>query len=371
MARLPLLEDLGDVAGKRVLVRTDFNVPMEGPDNARVITDDFRIRAALPTINWLTSRGATVVCASHLGRPKGQTVEKYSMAPIRARLQELAPGVELMENLRFNAGEEANSEAFVAQLVQGFDMYVNDAFGAAHRSHASVSGPPKTLPSAAGRLLQKEVEVLGEMRNHPKRPFIAVLGGAKVSDKLGVIEALLSTVDALVIGGGMCFTFLAAKGMPVGSSICELDQVAVCKRLLDGSKPIHLPEDIVGLNAEGNYATFGIRLPEGAKGLDIGPGTAAAFTDVIMDARTVFWNGPMGMFEDPRFAAGTKTVAHAVADTKAFTVVGGGDSAAALAQFGLDDEVDHVSTGGGASLEYLELGDLPGLAALRGAPNVR
>jgi phosphoglycerate kinase len=371
MARLPLLEDLGDVSGKRVLVRTDFNVPMEGPDNARVITDDFRIRAALPTINWLTSRGATVVCASHLGRPKGQPVDKFSMAPIRARLQELAPGVELMENLRFNAGEESNSEAFVAQLVQGFDLYVNDAFGAAHRAHASVSGPPKTLPSAAGRLLQREVEVLGEMRNHPKRPFIAVLGGAKVSDKLGVIEALLSTVDALVIGGGMCFTFLAAKGMPVGSSICELDQVAVCKRLLDGSKPIHLPEDIVGLNADGNYATFGIRLPEGAKGLDIGPGSAAAFTDVIMDARTVFWNGPMGMFEDPRFAAGTKTVAQAVADTKAFTVVGGGDSAAALAQFGLDDQVDHVSTGGGASLEYLELGDLPGLAALRGAPNVR
>ena len=371
MARLPLLEDLGDVSGKRILVRTDFNVPMEGPDNARVITDDFRIRAALPTINWLTSRGATVVCASHLGRPKGQPVDKYSMVPIRARLQELAPGVELMENLRFNAGEESNSEAFVAQLVQGFDLYVNDAFGAAHRAHASVSGPPKTLPSAAGRLLQREVEVLGEMRNHPKRPFIAVLGGAKVSDKLGVIEALLSTVDALVIGGGMCFTFLAAKGMPVGSSICELDQVAVCKRLLDGPKQIHLPEDIVGLDAEGNYATFGVRLPEGAKGLDIGPGSAAAFTDVIMDARTVFWNGPMGMFEDPRFAAGTKTVAQAVADTKAFTVVGGGDSAAALAQFGLDDQVDHVSTGGGASLEYLELGDLPGLAALRGAPNVR
>ena len=371
MARLPLLEDLGDVSGKRVLVRTDFNVPMEGPDNARVITDDFRIRAALPTINWLTSRGATVVCASHLGRPKGQPVDKYSMVPIRARLQELAPGVELMENLRFNAGEESNSEAFVAQLVQGFDMYVNDAFGAAHRAHASVSGPPKTLPSAAGRLLQREVEVLGEMRNHPKRPFIAVLGGAKVSDKLGVIEALLSTVDALVIGGGMCFTFLAAKGMPVGSSICELDQVAVCKRLLDGPKQIHLPEDLVGLDAEGNYATFGVRLPDGAKGLDIGPGSAAAFTDVIMDARTVFWNGPMGMFEDPRFAAGTKTVAQAVADTKAFTVVGGGDSAAALAQFGLDDQVDHVSTGGGASLEYLELGDLPGLAALRGAPNVR
>ena len=371
MARIPALEDLGDVSGKRVLVRTDFNVPMEGPDDARVITDDFRIRAALPTIEWLTTRGATVVCASHLGRPKGQPNQKYSMAPVRARLAELAPGVELLENLRFNQGEEANTDEFVAQLVKGFDAYVDDAFGAAHRAHASVVGPPRTLPSAAGRLLQREVEVLGGLRENPKRPFVAVLGGAKVSDKLGVIEALLQTVDALVIGGGMCFTFLAAKGMPVGDSICELDQVATCKRLLDGPKPIHLPEDIIGLDAKGVYATFGVRLPDGAKGLDIGPGTAAAFTDVIMDARTVFWNGPMGMFEDPRFANGTKTVAQAVADTKAFTIVGGGDSAAALAQFGLDDEVDHVSTGGGASLEYLELGDLPGLAALRGAPNVR
>jgi phosphoglycerate kinase len=371
VARIPALEDLGDVSGKRVLVRTDFNVPMEGPDDARVITDDFRIRAALPTIEWLTTRGATVVCASHLGRPKGQPNQKYSMAPVRARLAELAPGVELLENLRFNPGEEANTDEFVAQLVKGFDAYVDDAFGAAHRAHASVVGPPRTLPSAAGRLLQREVEVLGGLRENPKRPFVAVLGGAKVSDKLGVIEALLQTVDALVIGGGMCFTFLAAKGMPVGDSICELDQVATCKRLLDGPKPIHLPEDIIGLDAKGEYATFGVRLPDGAKGLDIGPGTAAAFTDVIMDARTVFWNGPMGMFEDPRFANGTKTVAQAVADTKAFTIVGGGDSAAALAQFGLDDEVDHVSTGGGASLEYLELGDLPGLAALRGAPNVR
>ncbi len=371
MAKIPVLEDLGDVSGKRVLVRTDFNVPMEGPDHARVITDDFRIKAALPTIEWLTSRGATVVCASHLGRPKGQPNEKYSMAPVRARLAELAPGVELLENLRFSPGEETNSDDFVAQLVKGFDAYVDDAFGAAHRSHASVVGPPRTLPSAAGRLLQREVEVLGSLRDNPKRPFVAVLGGAKVSDKLGVIEALLQTVDALVIGGGMCFTFLAAKGMPVGDSICELDQVATCKRLLDGAKPIHLPEDIIGLDAQGQYATFGVRLPEGAKGLDIGPGSAAAFTDVIMEARTVFWNGPMGMFEDPRFANGTKTVAQAVADTKAYTIVGGGDSAAALAQFGLDDEVDHVSTGGGASLEYLELGDLPGLAALRGAPNVR
>ena len=371
MSRIPVLEDLGDVSGKRVLVRTDFNVPMEGPEDGRRITDNFRIRAALPTINWLTERGATVVCASHLGRPKGAPEAKYSMEPVRLRLAELAPGVELLENLRFNAGEEKNDPAFVAQLVKGIDLYVDDAFGAAHRAHASIVGPPQTLPSAAGRLLQREVEVLGGLRENPKRPFVAVLGGAKVSDKLGVIESLLQVVDALVIGGGMCFTFLAAQGYPVGDSICELDQIATCRRLLDAGKPIHLPDDIVGLDASGNFATFGQRLPDGAKGLDIGPGSAAAFSDVIMDARTVFWNGPMGMFEDDRFAAGTRTVAEAVAATKAFTIVGGGDSAAALAQFKLDDEVDHVSTGGGASLELLELGDLPGLAALRGAPNAR
>ncbi len=371
MARVPSLEDLGDVRGRTVLVRTDFNVPMEGPDDARVITDDFRIRAALPTIEWLTSRGARVVCVSHLGRPKGAPVSRYSMEPVRRRLAELAPGVELRENLRFDAGEEGNSPEFVARLVEGIDMYVNDAFGACHRAHASIVGPPATLPSAAGRLLQREVEVLSGLRNDPKRPFVAVLGGAKVSDKLGVIESLLQVVDSLVIGGGMCFTFLAALGYPVGSSICELDQVATCRRLLDAGKPIHLPEDITGLDADGNYATFGVRLPQGARGLDIGPGSAAAFSDVIMEARTVFWNGPMGMFEDERFAAGTRTVAEAVAETRAFTVVGGGDSAAALAQFGLADDVDHVSTGGGASLELLELGDLPGLAALRGAPNVR
>ena len=292
------------------------------------------------------------------------------MDPVRDRLAELAPGVELLENLRFDAGEEKNDASFVAQMVRGIDAYVDDAFGAAHRAHASIVGPPRTLPSAAGRLLQHEVEVLEGLRSHPKRPFIAVLGGSKVGDKLGVIEALLGLVDGLVIGGGMCFTFLAAQGFPVGDSLCELDQVATCRRLLDSGKKIHLPEDITGLDASGNYATYGCRLPAGAKGLDIGPGSAAAFSDVIMDARTVFWNGPMGMFEDQRFAAGTRTVAQAMADTKAFTVVGGGDSAAALSQFGFQDDVDHVSTGGGASLELLELGDLPGLAALRGAPNV-
>ena len=366
MTNIPVLDDLGDVRGKRVLVRTDFNVPMSDGE----ISDDFRIRAALPTINWLTERGATVVCASHLGRPKGRPEPKYSMAPVRERLAVLAPGVELMENLRFHPGEEGNDPAFVANLIDGIDLYVNDAFGAAHRAHASIVGPPKTLPSAMGLLLQKEVDVLLDLRNQPKRPFVAVLGGSKISDKLGVVEALLNTVDALVIGGAMCFTFFLAQGKTVGASLSEPDQIETCKRLLASGKTIHLPEDIVGLNAEGVFSTYGTRLPEGAKGFDIGPGSAAAFSDIIMDARTVFWNGPMGMFEDDRFAAGTRTVAQAMADTKAFTVVGGGDSAAALAQFGLDDEVDHVSTGGGASLELLELGDLPGLAALRGAPRV-
>jgi phosphoglycerate kinase len=366
MTNIPVLDDLGDVRGKRVLVRTDFNVPMADGE----ITDDFRIRAALPTINWLTERGASVVCASHLGRPKGRPEPKYSMAPVRERLGELAPGVDLMENLRFHPGEEGNDPAFVANLIDGIDLYVNDAFGAAHRAHASIVGPPQTLPSAMGLLMQKEVEVLLGLRNQPKRPFVAVLGGAKISDKLGVVEALLNVVDALVIGGAMCFTFFAAQGKAIGDSLFEADQVDTCKRLLASGKTIHLPDDIVGLNADGVFSTWGTRLPDGAKGFDIGPGSAAAFSDIIMDARTVFWNGPMGMFEDDRFAAGTRTVAQAMADTKAFTVVGGGDSAAALAQFRLDDEVDHVSTGGGASLELLELGDLPGLAALRGAPRV-
>ena len=363
---IPTLEDLeaelGSLDGRRILVRTDFNVPME---DGR-ITDDFRIRAALPTIEWLRERGADVVTASHLGRPKGAPNPKYSMDAVRARLGELAPGVELLENLRFDPGEEGNDPAFVDRLVEGVDGYVNDAFGASHRAHASIVGPPARLPSAMGRLLQREVDVLGGLRADPKRPFVAILGGAKVSDKLGVIEALLGIVDALAIGGAMCFTFFAAQGRSIGDSLFEPDQVETCRRILDTStKPIHLPSDITGLDAAGNYATYGTSLPVGAKGLDIGPGSAAEFGDVVMDARTVFWNGPMGMFEDPRFASGTKAVAQAVADTKAFTVVGGGDSAAALAEFGLDDEVDHVSTGGGASLELLELGDLPGLAALR------
>lgn len=371
VSALPTLEDLaeqlGSLDGKRVLVRTDFNVPFEDDgDGGRKITDDFRIRAALPTLQWLQERGAHVVAASHLGRPKGKVDPKYSMAPVRARLAELAPGVELLENLREDPGEEGNDDAFVSRLVDGIDGYVNDAFGASHRAHASIVGPPRHVPSAAGRLLQREVEVLTELRERPKRPFVAVLGGAKVSDKLGVIEALLETVDALAIGGAMCFTFFAARGRTIGDSLFEPDEVDTCKKILaEAMKPIHLPSDIVGLDPAGHLATYGSRIPEGATGLDIGPGTAAEFGDVVMEARTVFWNGPMGKFEDDRFAAGTRAVAQAVADTKAFTVVGGGDSAAALAEFGLDDDVDHVSTGGGASLELLELGDLPGLEALR------
>ncbi len=369
--KLPVLEDLGDVRGATVLVRTDFNVPMSGADHAREITDDFRIRAALPTLNWLTERGANVVCASHLGRPNGVVTAKYSMDAVRVRLAELAPGVKLRDNLRFSPGEEGNDAGFVADLVQGMDLYVNDAFGAAHRAHASIVGPPRSLRSAAGRLMQHEVAVLDGLRTAPKRPFVAVVGGSKVSDKLGFIAALLETVDQLLIGGGMCFTFLVAQGHSVGDSLCEREQVDHCRQLLAKFPSIMLPEDIIGVDADGVYATFGRRLPERAKGMDIGPGTAAAFSDAIMEARSVLWNGPLGVFEDVRFAKGTRTVAQAMADTKAFTVVGGGDSAAALAQFGFAKEVDHVSTGGGASLEFLEHGDLPGLQALREAPRGR
>ncbi len=369
---VPVLEDLPPLAGKRVLLRADFNVPIRDGE----IVDDLRIRAALPTIEWLQAQGAQVVACTHLGRPKGTVDPKYSVEPVRARLAELAPGVELLENLRFDPGEERNDPAFVSRLVDGFDAYVNDAFGASHRAHASIVGPPQFLPSAAGRLLAKEVDVLGGLRTDPKRPFVAILGGSKVSDKLKVIEALLNVADELLIGGGMCFTFLAARGNGVGASLCERDMVDTCRTLLDQhADRLVLPSDITALGpggrlmdpaAGGDVRQVGTTVPDGWMGVDIGPGSAADFGDRIAEARTVFWNGPMGVFEDPRFESGTRAVAQAVADTKAFTVVGGGDSAAALAQFGLDDEVDHVSTGGGASLELLEQGDLPGLAALRG-----
>jgi phosphoglycerate kinase len=383
--KLPLLEDLQPVQGKRVLVRCDFNVPLAGD----VITDDLRIRLPIDTLVWLLDEGAAklMVC-SHLGRPKGKPDPKYSMEPVRKRLNELlnARGadtsrVELIENLRYNPGEEANDPAFVATLVEGQDLYVDDAFGAAHRAHASIVGPPQFLPSAAGRVLAREVEVLDGLLQKPERPFVAVLGGAKVSDKLGVIEALMEKVDTLVVGGGMCFTFLAAQGHSTGGSLLEESQLATCENLLASAeaagKQILLPSDIVALSPDGVFGAgrepegemrmVGADVPDEWLGLDIGPGSAAAFADAIASAATVFWNGPMGVFEDPRFAAGPEVVADAVATTKGFSVVGGGDSASALKQFGLDDQVDHLSTGGGASLEFIEKGDLPGLVALREA----
>jgi phosphoglycerate kinase len=274
-----------------------------------------------------------------------------------------------MENLRFDPGEEDNDPEFVDKLVEGRDLYVNDAFGASHRSHASVVGPPKKLPSAAGRLLAREVEVLGGLLEEPDRPFVAILGGAKVSDKLGVIKALLDKVDTLIIGGGMAYTFLKAQGHTIGDSLLQEDQVDNCKELLESGKRILLPVDAVALGPDDEVETVGADIEDGWKGVDIGPETVKAYTEELESAGTILWNGPMGMFEDERFADGTKALAEAVASASGFTVVGGGDSAAALAKFGLDDKVDHVSTGGGASLELIEKGDLPGLEALRGAAN--
>ena len=376
MIDVPRLEDLGDLSGKSVLVRADFNVPIS---DGR-ITDDLRIRAAVPTLRYLLAAGASITACTHLGRPKGEPDPAYSVEPVRAKLAEWLPEVTLLDNLRFDPGETANDPAFVQALIEGHDAYVNDAFGASHRPHASIVGPPQFLPSAAGRLLHREVEVLGGMNDRPRRPFVAVMGGSKVSDKLAVIEALLEHVDSLIVGGGMCFTFLKAKGHNIGSSLCEDDMVETCKALLDGPKTIHLPYDITAMGpdgrlfepeAGGDVRQIGVEIPDGWMGVDIGPGSAAQFGDVIHQAGTVLWNGPMGVFEDPRFAGGTGAVAQAMADTKAFTIVGGGDSAAAAKQFKVDRDMDHVSTGGGASLELIEKGDLPGLEALRGAPNVR
>ena len=370
MSELPKLEDLGDISGKRVLVRTDFNVPL---DNG-IIRDDLRIREAIPTLKYLVDNGAEVTACTHLGRPKGKFEEKYSLEPIRVRLNEILPGIKLLDNLRFHSGEEANDPQFIEQLVAGQDIYVNDAFGASHRSHASITGPPQLLPSAAGRLLQNEVEILLRVRNKPKRPFVAILGGSKVSDKLGVIDALVQVVDKLLIGGGMCFTFLKAQGQQVGSSLLEEGQVDYCKELLASGAPIILPHDFTAMDSDGKIGDpavggtvrqMGNNIPDGWSGLDIGPGSAALFGDIIQESKTVLWNGPMGVFEDTRFSAGTKHVAQSMAENKAsFTVIGGGDSAAAAKEFKFDTEIDHVSTGGGASLELIEKGTLPGIDAL-------
>jgi phosphoglycerate kinase len=364
-----------------VLVRTDFNVPLgECADGSREVADDFRIRAALPTLSWLLEQGAEVTACSHLGRPAGAPTDEWSMEPVRRRLDELCPGVSLLENLRFDPGEKANDPVFVEHLTHGFDEYVDEAFGVAHRAHASVVGPPAVLPSAAGREMAREVEVLGGLLVHAERPFVAVVGGAKVADKIGVLRTLARKVDTLVVGGAMAFTFLAAMGHEVGSSLLDVEHIDECRRLLHGGAKIRLPVDVVALEPGGAFGAcvdgprgstkvLGRDLPDGWMGLDIGPETADAFAETIATARTVLWNGPMGAFEDDRFCEGTRRVAEAVAESDAFTVVGGGDSARALEMLGVVDRVDFLSTGGGASLRFIEHGDLPGLAALRAASN--
>jgi phosphoglycerate kinase len=376
---LPLLGDLPDLDGASVLVRVDFNVPLRPcAGEPSVVTDDFRIRAALPTLEYLLAQGASVTACTHLGRPQGAPDARYDLGPVREELARLAPQVELMENLRFDPGEELNDPTFVDKLINGHDAYVNDAFGVSHRSHASVVGPPTRLPSAAGFLLQLEIEALGGLLGTPARPFVAVVGGGKVGDKLGVLKALLHRVDVLVVGGAMAFTFLAAAGHDIGGSMIDVDRIDDCASILASGKQILLPTDIVALEpdadfgcdcSEGEVRVVGNDVPAGWRGLDIGPATVEAYAKAIGTAATVLWNGPMGVFEDSRFCAGTTGIARAVAECRGFTVVGGGDSAAAVDELGLDGQIDFISTGGGASLELLEYGDLPGLAALRGAPN--
>jgi phosphoglycerate kinase len=387
-ADLPRLEDLPLKRGTRALVRVDCNVPMTDGH----IDDDLRITSALPTINWLRDRHAVVVLCGHLGRPDGKPDPKYSMAPVAARLGELighevllapavvgprvhpivasaAPGdVVMLENLRFEAGETDCDPAFATNLTDLAEVYVNEAFGASHREHASIVGPPRLLPHAGGRLLIREVEVLSGLLDEPKRPFVGVLGGAKVGDKLGVIEALLDRCNAVLVGGAMAFTFLLAQGKRVGDSLVQPDMVDECRRVFATGR-VKIPVDIViareaTADAETRIVPAGA-IPDGWKGLDIGPETAAIYSDELMAAATVLWNGPMGMFEVEPFAMGTRAVAEAVASTHGFTVVGGGDSAAAIRAMGLSDRVGFVSTGGGASLEFIERGDLPGLDALR------
>lgn len=383
LAGLPMLKDLPELGGRRVLVRTDYNVPLEQRDGRRVVADDFRIRASLPTLVWLLDRGAEVTVCSHLGRPDGRSDPGWSMTPVAEALQSLCPGVELTENLRFDPGEATASPDFIERLVEGFDAYVNEAFGVAHRAAGSVVGPPRLLPSAAGQLLVREVEVLDGLLSRPERPFVVVLGGAKVADKIGVVRSLVKRADLVAIGGAMAFTFLAALGHDVGSSMMDPDYLDECRRLLDEGARILLPSDVVALEPGGrglgvpavgpatqaDTKVLGSHIPDGWQGLDIGPETATAFEEAIAQAGTVLWNGPLGAFEDERFAEGTARVARAVTASRGYTVVGGGDSVSAIDRLGMAGQIDFVSTGGGASLALMELGDLPALAALRAAPN--
>ncbi|HEX2413469.1 MAG TPA: phosphoglycerate kinase [Solirubrobacteraceae bacterium] len=368
-----------DVDGRRVLVRVDFNVPLE---DGR-ITDDSRIRAALPTLTELRETGARLLLAAHLGRPKDREPE-FSLRPVAERLSELLGtevllaedldhvpdgDVVMLENVRYEPGETKNDPELAKRYAALADAYVNDAFGAAHRAHASTEAVAHLLPSVAGRLLEREVSTLRGILEDPRRPLVAVVGGAKVTDKIGVLEAFLERADEILVGGAMCFPFFKAQGHSVGDSLCEEEGVEPARRVLEaGGDKLRLPVDLVigeEFNADTSVRTIdGVDVPEGWMGLDIGPSTAAAYAETIRTAGTVFWNGPMGAFELDPFAAGTRTVAEAVAESDATTVVGGGDSAAALAQFGLADRVDHLSTGGGASLELVEGKELPGVKAL-------
>jgi phosphoglycerate kinase len=395
--KLRTLDDLGDVAGQRVFVRADLNVPIEGG----AVADDARIRATVPTLAELLERGAGLVVASHLGRPEGRVREELRLSPVARRLAELlgrevraldlvtgepvrtacaalAPGQVLMlENLRFDPREEANDPAFAEELAELADAYVDDAFGAAHRAHASVEALPRAMlargrAAVAGRLLQREVEVLGRLREDPERPYVAVLGGAKVSDKLGTIVALVERVDALLLGGAMAFTFLAAEGAEVGRTLVEPErfgEVREARRLAaERGVLLELPVDAIAApeaSAEARWRTVPAReIPRDHMALDIGPRTVEEFARIVADARTVLWNGPMGVFELEPFSAGTRGVATAIAGCRGFTVAGGGDTLAAIARAGLSGSFDHLSTGGGASLEFLEGRELPGIAVL-------
>jgi phosphoglycerate kinase len=399
------IDDL-DVGGRRVLVRVDFNVPLAtGPDGEVELADDTRIRGSLPTIEELRAKGARLVLVAHLGRPEGEVVPELSMAPVAAHLSELigapvalAPAVVgeevralteqlhdgellLLENVRFEADETANDPAFARALAELAEVYVNDAFGVAHRAHASTEGVAHLLPSAAGRLLEGEVRTLTGILDHPARPLVAIVGGSKVADKIAVIDRFLQVADVVAIGGAMCFPFLCAQGHSVGESLCDGEDVEHARHLLARASDTHAPQpgrarllvpsdlvlgDRLADDAQ-HRALDGVEVPAGWMGLDIGPGTAERYGREIQSAGTVFWNGPMGAFEYAPFASGTRADAAAMARAPGLTVVGGGDSASALAHFGLEDAVDHLSTGGGATLELVEGRTLPGVHALEGA----
>ena len=385
-----------DLKGKKVLMRADFNVPL---DENGVITDETRITAALPTINYILEQGASLILMSHMGRPKNQPNPKYSLAPVAQRLSELLkkevlfnddgavtgsvtvaaaaglkPGeVLLLQNTRFRGEEKQNDQGFAKELADLGDVFVNDAFGTAHRAHASTVGIAEFLPGVSGFLIQKELDFMGKALENPERPFVAILGGIKVSDKIGVISNLLEKVDTLIIGGGMAFTFLKAQGYEIGKSLLEVEKLELAKKLIEKANErgvtLLLPVDVVAAEAVAADAPFVVvdinAIPANSMGLDIGPVTAATFTKAIMGAKMVIWNGPMGVFEMPAFAKGTAAVAKAMDDCDAVTIIGGGDSAAAVKILGYEEGMSHISTGGGAALEFLEGKKLPGIEILQ------